>query len=383
MLDPAREPWLRPRAAYIHVPFCAHHCAYCDFAVATGAERNIDLYLESLEVEMASLGRPHPVETVFIGGGTPTHLSPRQLERLIELTQRWLPGATEFSIETTPESIDREKLALLAAGGVNRVSVGAQSFDPRTLRALDRRHSAEDVERAVRLVAAHFDNWSLDLIFGVPGQMLADWLRDLEQAVGSAPPHVSTYGLTYEKGTPLWKDRERGLVQPVGEEVELAMYLSAIDRLAAAGLEQYEVSNHARPGWECRHNQIYWANFAYLGFGVGAARYVAGRRELNTRDLTTYLRRTLSGESPTFQTEQLDPRARAFETIAVQLRRRRGIDRASFAAQTGFELNSLAGERINRLAEQELICDDGRSIALTRRGLCLADSVIADLLAGP
>jgi oxygen-independent coproporphyrinogen-3 oxidase len=373
------SPWLTPRAAYIHVPFCAHHCGYCDFAVATGVDHQIDLYLEALEVEMATLGEPQPVETIFIGGGTPTHLGPRQLERLLGMIQRWFSGAQEFSIESTPESLTDEKVAILAEHSVNRVSIGVQSFDDRTLAALDRRHSAADVSPAIECVRWRIASFSLDLIFGVPGQTLADWQCDLRRALAFDPPHVSTYGLTYEKGTPLWKDRERGRVHPLSEDDELAMYEHALDALAAAGIEQYEVSNHAKPGSECRHNQSYWANLAYFGFGVGAARYVDGRRELNARSLDTYLRRVLAGESPTIQSEQLLAPERAQETIGLQLRRRQGIVREEFAGQTGFRLDDLAGEALIRLAELGLIRDDGRSVALTRRGFCLADSVIAEM----
>jgi oxygen-independent coproporphyrinogen-3 oxidase len=373
-------PWLTPRAAYIHVPFCAHHCGYCDFAVATGVDHQIDLYLEALEMEFATLGEPRAVETIFIGGGTPTHLSVRQLERLLASICTWFGEVQEFSIESTPESLTDEKVAILAEHGVNRVSVGVQSFDPQTLSALDRRHSADDVPRAIECVRRQIANFSLDLIFGVPGQSLADWQGDLRRASEFDPPHVSTYGLTYEKGTPLWKERERGRVHPLSEDAELAMYEYALDALAAAGIEQYEVSNHAKPGSECRHNQIYWGNLAYFGFGVGAARYVDGRRELNTRSLKTYLRHVLAGESPTIQSEQLNERERAQETIGLQLRRRQGIVREEFAAQTGISLDDLAGEALIRLAQLGLIRDDGRCVTLTRRGLCLADSVIAELV---
>jgi oxygen-independent coproporphyrinogen-3 oxidase len=384
-------PWLHPRSAYIHVPFCAHHCGYCDFAVVTGEEHRTDLYLEALEIEMATLGSPQPVETVFIGGGTPTYLNARQLERLLRIVRIWLAienpqsaihnPPSEFSIESTPESLTDEKVAILADHGVNRVSIGVQSFHSNTLKALDRRHSAEDVPRAIECVRRRIPNFSLDLIFGVPGQSLADWQSDIERALEFDPPHVSTYGLTYEKGTPLWKDRERGRVQPLSEDDELAMYIFALDALGRAGINQYEVSNHARPGWECRHNQTYWANFAYFGFGVGAARYLNGRRELNSRSFETYLGRVLSGESPTIQSEQLTALERARETITVQIRRSSGIDREGFVAQTGYTLDQLSRERLKSLANLDLIRDDGSSVRLTRMGYYVVDSVIAELLA--
>jgi oxygen-independent coproporphyrinogen-3 oxidase len=399
-------PWLWPRAAYLHVPFCAHHCGYCDFAVVTGADDRIDQYLDALETELALLlGEPQPVETIFIGGGTPTYLSAGQLDRLMRIVGKWLPfEATgigyrvsaigkegfaipdtrypipEFSIESTPESLTPEKVAVLADHGVTRVSIGVQSFRQETLAVLERQHTPADTPRAVECVRRRIDNVSLDLIFGVPGQTLADWDADLRQALALTPDHVSTYGLTYEKGTPLWQQRRRGLIRVLDEDAELAMYLHALDILAAAGYRRYEVSNHAKPGRECRHNQTYWANWAYFGVGVGAARYVDGRRDLNTRSLANYLDRLRSGRPATVQSEALAPEDRARETISTQLRRTEGIERTSFRAQTGFDLDTLAGPKLDRYVAVGLLHDDGESVSLTRAGVCVADSVIAELL---
>jgi oxygen-independent coproporphyrinogen-3 oxidase len=400
-------PWLEPRTAYLHVPFCAHHCGYCDFAVTAGSDHLIDHYLDALAAELATLGEPFPVETLFIGGGTPTYPNPDQLRRLLAAINRWLPlqrsenrsqeseelssdrcpltsdlFCNEFSVESTPESLTDAKVALLAEHGVTRVSVGVQSFRPESLAALDRRHTAEQIPRAVELVRKHGLHLSLDLIFAAPGSTPESWAADLDAAHALTPDHVSTYGLTYEKGTPLWKERRAGRVSPVGEDDELAMYELAIDRLTAAGFEHYEVSNFARPGARCRHNERYWANEAYHGFGVGAARYVNGVRELNTRDTKGYIRKVLSGESPTLQSERLGPRDRAFETVGTQLRRLAGIQRARFREQTGFDLDGLIGERLRRLVDAGLLSDGGDSVRLTRRGLHVADGVIEELMKG-
>jgi oxygen-independent coproporphyrinogen-3 oxidase len=374
-------PWLWPRAAYVHVPFCAHHCGYCDFAVVTGADDRIDEYVAAIGRELESLLKePQPVETIFIGGGTPTYLSAAQLERLLTFIKEWFPHSVEFSIESTPESLTPEKVAVLADHGVNRVSIGVQSFDPRALTVLERIHSPADVPRAVQCVRRRIENVSLDLIFGVPGQSLGDWDADLKRALALEPDHISTYGLTYEKGTPLWKQRKRGLVQSLDEDAELAMYLHTLDTLAAAGYRRYEVSNHARPGRECEHNCTYWANWAYFGVGVGAARYVNGTRELNTRSLPTYLEHIAAGRPATFQSETLPPDERARETIGTQVRRVEGIDREQFREQTGFELDALAGAPLERHVINGLLTDDGRKVALTRSGVCVADSLIADLM---
>jgi oxygen-independent coproporphyrinogen-3 oxidase len=375
-------PWVEPRTAYIHVPFCAHHCGYCDFAVSAGNDHLIDHYLDAIALELATLREPRPVETLFIGGGTPTYLNADQLGRLLAVINRWLPvpRGNEYSIESTPDSIDDEKTALLAEHGVTRISIGVQSFRPESLAALDRLHTPAQIPRAVAGVRRQSLALSLDLIFAAPGSTIDSWNADLEAALALSPDHISTYGLTYEKGTPLWKQRSGGSVLPVTEDDELAMYEHAIDRLTAAGFEHYEVSNFARPGFRCRHNERYWANEAYYGFGVGAARYVEGVRELNTRDTRLYIRKVLSGESATFQSEELCPRDRAFETIGTQIRRAGGIDRVRFREQTGHDLDDLTGERLTALTANGLLAADGDSVRLTRRGLFVADAVIEELM---
>src|SRR5207248_2801269 len=221
---------------------------------------------------------------------------------------------------------------------------------------------------------------SLDLIFGIPGQTESEWQEDLVRALGLGPDHLSTYGLTYEKGTPLWKQRSRGEIVPLGEEQELALYARGIDTLEAAGFEHYEISNFARPGRRCRHNQVYWANEAYFGFGMGAARYIQGCREVNTRDLGRYMRLALSGEPATAQSETLAPEERARETMAVQLRRAEGVHRPGFRVQTGFDLDALAGPALGRQVALGLLRDDDVRVSLTRQGKYLADAVIQELL---
>lgn len=349
------------------------------------------LYLEGLSAELATLGRPQPVHSIFIGGGTPTYLDCRRLERLLGEINRWfLPmsgtnhepnsAKIEFSIEANPGSLTADKIKILANFGVTRVSLGSQSFQPHVLRVLERDHVPEDVPRAVEMVKNQINQVSLDLIFGVPEQAQSDWQQDLEQALALKPDHLSTYGLTYEKGTRLWKQRQGGFVQPLDEDTELAMYLHALDALGEAGFEHYEISNHARPGKRCRHNEVYWANEAYFGFGLGAARYIEGRRELNTRSIQEYIRKTLAGEPATFQYEVLGPEERARETMALQLRRSNGIDRRGFRDQTGFDLDALTGAALARQVELGLIEDHGAGVHLTRRGKCVADAVIREFL---
>ena len=384
MTDPGRrEPWFWPRAAYVHVPFCAHKCGYCDFASLAGSDHLADRYLDALGREMAAIGPPQMVDTIFIGGGTPTRLDARQLGRLLAMVRErfYLVEGGEWTVEANPGTLDEEKADVLAAGGVNRVSLGAQSFRPETLRALERNHGPDEVPRALDLIRPRFPFWSFDLIFGVPGSTPDHWAADLETALGLGPSHLSCYGLVFEKGTALWKQRAAGLVHEVDEEAERAMYEHTIDRLADAGLGMYEISNFARAGHESRHNLIYWANDAYFGVGLGAARYVEGVRASNTRDLPAYLHRLENGLAMIGPTETLDPEARARETAVLMLRRVQvGIDRGDFLRRTGLDLDALAGPALPRHVAGGLIEDDGTRVRFTREGLFLADTVLCDLL---
>jgi oxygen-independent coproporphyrinogen-3 oxidase len=367
------------------VPFCAHKCGYCDFASLAGVDHLADRYLTALECEMAmSLGgEPREVDTIFVGGGTPTRLDATQLAVLLAMIRRWFPMADggEWTVEANPGTLDVDKAEVLADGGVNRVSLGAQSFHTALLKVLEREHAPDEVARALDLVRPRFPRWSFDMIFGVPGADLAMWEADLATALALDPAHLSCYGLVYEKGTALWKEWQAGQVKAVDEEVERAMYAHTMDRLAGAGLLQYEISNFAVPGQESRHNLVYWANEAYFGVGVGAARYLDGVRSVNTRDLPGYLRRIEAGEPATGPSERLAPEARARETAVLMLRRTiLGIDRGDFARRTGFDLDRLAGPALARHTAGGLLDDDGCRVRFTRDGLFLADTVLCDLL---
>jgi len=373
-------PTKAPTAAYVHVPFCAHRCGYCDFTLVAGKDHLVGDYLRALEIELRSLGRPRPVCTLFLGGGTPTHLAPDALDRLLALVCDWfelLPGF-EFSVEANPAGLGREKVDILAAHGVNRVSLGVQSFDDEILKFLERDHDAAQIEAATHWIAEKIPNFSFDLIFGVPGQTLGLWRETLARAVALGPRHVSTYGLTFEKGTAFWSRRAKGTLSQIGDELERAMYAAAMDDLASAGFEQYELSNFARPQSRCRHNETYWAGKSYFGFGPGAARYLAGRRETNHRSVTTWIARVFSGKSPVGDVDELSPADRARETLVVGLRRARGVSRHEFRAQTGFDLDEVAGAAIARHCASGLLELTSDGVRLTREGRFLADTVIVD-----
>lgn len=381
--DPGPSPpWRVPTAVYVHIPFCRHHCHYCDFAIATGKNHLKDRYLDAVEAEFTRLGESRPVETWFWGGGTPSELSPEQILRLCQIMRRWVPlnPGGEFSLEVNPDDCDPARLAAMAEGGVTRVSIGVQSFHNATLEFLERRHDPTQVASAVALARqSGIANISLDLIFGSPGQSLELWKRDLQSALEFQPNHFSTYGLTYEKGTPLWKRMTKGDFLPLADDQELSRYELAIDLLEQAGFEHYEVSNFAKPGRRCKHNEVYWANHAYFGAGMGAARYVNGKREVNTRDLDAYLRKSLAGEETAFQSESLSPLEEAKETLGLNLRRQAGARRAEFLQRTGLHLEEIVGSKAEPLVEKGLLIQDMQGVRLTRQGRYLFDWVIGRL----
>jgi oxygen-independent coproporphyrinogen-3 oxidase len=376
------SPFATPRAAYVHVPFCRHRCGYCNFTVVAGRDDLIEAYLTALELELSGLHEPHEVDTLFFGGGTPTHLPPVMLERLLKLALHWFPlsAGHEFSVEANPADLDAAKVDLLAAYGVNRISLGAQSFNAERLQLLERDHRDGDIERSLRLAREKIRSVSLDLIFGVPGETLDQWAADLAAGLRLEPQHVSTYGLTFEWGTTFWGRLQRGELPRLGEELERDMYGHAIDRLTATGYEHYEVSNFGLPGHRCRHNETYWSGAGYYAVGPGASRYVEGRRETNHRSTTTWIKRVLAGESPVAESETLSPEDRAREALVLGLRRLEGVDREKFAQRTGYKIESLVGPELRRFVELGFLRDASGRVQLTREGLFVSDSLWPEFL---
>ena len=337
----------------------------------------VDAYLQAIAQELSWLENPRQVDTLFIGGGTPTHLSCEQLQQLCATVTRWFPLAEghEFSVEANPLDLTTEKAELLASHGVNRISLGAQSFSADKLVMLERDHRAEQIVTAFQAARDTMRSVSVDLIFGAPAETLEHWEVDIQRVLDLAPDHVSTYGLTFERGTSFWSRLQKEELAQVTEEEERRMYLAAIDRLTRAGFEHYEVSNFAKPGHRCQHNEVYWTGDTYFAAGPGAARYVEGRRETNHRSTTTYLKRVLAGQSPVAESEVLSPEDSARERLVFGLRRLEGVDRAGFAADTGFEIDQLVRRRLAELVSADLLEDNGSRIRLTRKGLLVSDSI--------
>jgi oxygen-independent coproporphyrinogen-3 oxidase len=376
------HPFAEPRAAYIHVPFCVHRCGYCNFTLVARREDLIGPYLDAIERELSWLATPRQVDTLFLGGGTPTHLPPAELRRLLSLARRWFPLADgyELSVEANPADLDESRVLVLAEQGVTRLSLGVQSFRDAKLAVLERDHRQADIIRSYELARRHIGSVSVDLIFGTPSETLCQWQDDLRTAIALGPDHVSTYGLTFERGTTFWNRLQHGTLARLDEELERDMFAAAIDMLAAAGFEHYEVSNFARPGHRCRHNEVYWAADGYFAAGPGAARYVAGRREVNHRSTSTYIKRVLAGQSPVAEAEELSPADRAREALVLGLRRMAGIEREPFARRFGYPINDLAGETIRHLTNLALLVADGQRIHLSREGLFVSDSIFGQLL---
>ncbi len=371
-----------PRAVYVHVPFCRRRCGYCSFTVVAGRDDLQEPFLQAVGRELESIGGPVPVDTLYLGGGTPTALTPARLTRLCQLLSQACPPRPgyEWSAEANPDGLDPARIEALRSAGVNRISLGVQSFDAHKLEQLERTHRPADIQEMYPLVRAAFPSVSLDLICAVPGETRDRWRADLEAALALAPDHLSLYTLTFEKGTTFWGRQRRRALVPPDEATQRDLLELAWDRLRAAGWEHYEVSNFARPGHRCRHNEVYWKGEPYFAVGPGAARYVNGCRETNHRSTFTYLRRVLTGHSPVAESERLAVRDRAREMLVFRLRMLEGISRAEFRQRSGCDLDELVGRPLRQFAAWGLVQDSGDRICLTREGLLVSDALWPELL---
>ena len=380
----AAAPW----AVYWHVPFCVKRCHYCDFATDALAfkpderQTRTDAYLEAARRELAD-SPSRPARTVFFGGGTPTTLPAETLAELlaaIDAHHGLLPGA-EVSIEANPTTAEAGKFRAIREAGFNRLSLGVQSFNDGLLAALGRVHSVADAERAYRLARqAGFENVSVDLMFALPTQDLRDWRAALDRAIDLAPEHCALYGLTVEPGTPLEKQVTTGRVRLVDPDLEADMYELAIERLGEAGYEQYEISNFAKPGRRCEHNQVYWRNEEYRGYGPGAASYAGRRRWLNVASTDEYVRRLGHAATSEDSFETCDAAGERRETMYLGLRMIDGVDSARFAARYGGPPETWFAEPLDRLTSQGLVERTTDGWRLTRQGVMLSNRVFMEFV---
>lgn len=380
----AGEPFQLDVGLYIHVPFCATKCGYCDFYSTVPHAGAFEPLVDALLCELAQRLEPcMRVETIFVGGGTPTLLPLSPLRNLMQALARIAVDhrPVEFTVEANPASLNDAKAGLLRECGVTRISMGAQSFHAHELRALDRIHKPEDIATSAAVIhRAGFAHFNLDLIFGIPGQTPASWDESVRRAIALGPDHLACYGLTYEPDTPLREKLDAGLIRPVEEEFEADLYTTTMSRLEGAGFAQYEISNYAKPGAQSRHNIRYWLNLPGIGIGPSAATYLHGRRWRNVPDTAQYVRRLAVGTPTAIDEEELGPLERAGETAMLQLRLVEGIGRERFSRATGYDPVELFAEVIERHVKSGLLSVTSSHIALTRRGRLLGDLVVADFL---
>jgi oxygen-independent coproporphyrinogen-3 oxidase len=316
------------RHLYIHVPFCARRCAYCDFSIAVRKFVPVDDYLRGIELELARYPLEGPLTTLYLGGGTPSRLGGDGIERLIEIVTSRVPLApdAEVTMEANPDDVSDRRIAAWRRAGVNRLSIGAQSFDQRVLKWMHRTHDASATEVAVQLAReGGIENLSLDLIFATPTELERDWMRDVSLALALEPPHLSVYGLTVEPGTPLARWRARGEAREAPEERFEREFLGAHAALAAAGYEHYEVSNYARPGSASRHNSAYWQRAPYLGLGPSAHSFDGRTRRWNASAYVEWLMRLDQRGDPVEDQEVLTEEQVEAEQIYLGLRTKAGI----------------------------------------------------------
>ncbi|KML13252.1 coproporphyrinogen III oxidase [Bacillus safensis] len=375
------------KAAYIHIPFCEHICHYCDFNKFFIKTQPVDEYLAALEKEMQ-----HTIEqkgeqelkTIFIGGGTPTSLTVSQLDRLMNSIHRVLKptkNLIEFAVEANPDELSLEKLQVLKAAGVNRLSFGVQTFEDDLLKKIGRVHQKKDVLTSFeRARAIGFDNISLDLMFGLPHQEKHHVMNSLETAFLLGAEHYSVYSLIVEPKTVFYNLMQKGKLHLPPQEREAEMYELVMDEMERHGLKQYEISNYAKPGFESQHNLTYWSNEDYFGFGAGAHGYVDGIRNVNAGPVKHYLELIDQTGFPYKETHQVTKEERIEEEMFLGLRKIEGVKSADFQAKYGAAPETLFSTVLEDLVEKGLIVKDDMGIRLTRKGKLLGNEVFQAFL---
>ena len=373
-----------PAGLYIHIPFCKSRCSYCDFATDVWrSDEGVERYVSALEREISTFefrisnSETAEIDTVYFGGGTPSLLSPSQLDRIRKLVVKRFDvnSNAEITLEMNPATVTPKKLAAFRSSGVNRASFGVQTFDDRALKLLARGHDADDARTTFKMLRdAGFDNISFDLIAGLPGQTLDNWRENLDEAIVMSPEHLSLYLLEIHEGTPL-ADQVRSKRQPQPDsELAAEMYELMLDRLAAAGYLQYEISNFAKPGFESRHNSKYWTLDPVFGFGVSAHSFDGHQRYANERDTAKYVALLERNESPEVMREDIDE---ASEFIFLGLRLENGISLLDYKQRFDRDLMGEFSSEIARLISDGLVQDNKDRLKLTRLGKLYSNEVFA------
>lgn len=378
------------RGVYIHIPFCHQICNYCDFNKVFFKNQPVDEYIEALgrEMEMTVAGMPEAftnIETIFLGGGTPTALSAEQIEKLLSLITKHIPMSSvkEFSSEANPDELTIDKLQALYNGGVNRLSMGVQSFDQSLLKKIGRTHSNEHVYETIQNAKnVGFKNISIDLMYGLPGQTMEEWQETLEKALALNLPHYSAYSLIVEPKTIFYIQYAKGKLHLPTEDLEADMYGVLMDTMEAHGLRQYEISNFANEGYESTHNKIYWDNDEYAGFGAGAHGYLEGIRYSNVAPIKKYIETVMAGERPLLHEHEVTGDEKLEEQMFLGLRKSAGVTHEEFEKKFGQPMLSIYKEIIDQLQEEQLIEIDSEGIRLTRKGRFIGNEVFQRFLVG-
>lgn len=369
---------------YIHVPLCISRCRYCDFYKLTPNEWDgIGRFLDCLEIELGRLPEGFSPQTIFIGGGTPTALEPGEYGRMLDAINRGIDcsNVVEFTSEANPGTLTPEKLKVMKGGGINRVSIGVQSFNNRALRLLGRIHNSKTaVEGYGMLRAAGFDNVNIDLIQSIPGMKPEDVLEDARQVAELEPDHISYYNLIYEPGTPLTHAKEQGRVVPPGDDEEADNYFAVKSCLEEAGYGHYEISNFSQQERECLHNVLYWQGGEYFGCGPSAHSHWDGKRFGNLPDLKLYCELLKAGYPPFDGVEELSATAKARETLVMWLRMTQGVDLARFSELTGFDVDALCGDSVQSMLEEGLLVRTDTHLALADGALFICNAVLSELV---
>lgn len=371
---------------YIHIPFCASKCYYCDFNSYAGKGDLARSFFEALALEAEYYLKQgtfdRGVQTIFFGGGTPSLYVDEIIGFLDVYYPRWkVVSNAEITLEANPGTVTAEKFERLRKSPVNRLSFGFQSFHPVILKKLGRTHSPEDLFRALQMARnAGFSNINCDLIFAVPGQTLEMWQEDLDRLMDLHPEHISTYNLTIEEGTRFGEWYAQGTLKMPDEDLQLVMYQFGMERLSKAGYQHYEISNFALPGFRSKHNQIYWRNEEYLGLGPGAFSYLSGRRFFNVQRIEDYIQRLLKGDSPVAEEEIINRDKQMAETLMMHLRLTEGIPLAYFRNRFGVSVEEAYPQALQKLLHLKLIERVNGYLRLTREGLYVANEVFMEFL---
>ncbi|MFC4766339.1 radical SAM family heme chaperone HemW [Effusibacillus consociatus] len=377
---------MKPSSLYIHIPFCASKCYYCDFNSYVSTGEVMDRYLDGLEKEMELLSKElpwEPLKTVFFGGGTPTMFDVKQTERMMNILNRFfrLAEGAEISVEANPGTVNLEKLRVLKEGGANRLSFGVQSFHDPILKKLGRLHDSLTVYHSYEKARqAGFSSINLDLMFGLPGQTIPIFEDSLRRIVELQPEHISAYSLKVEEGTPFAIWQERGKLQLPPEEEDLAMYQLLMDTLEAHGYQMYEISNFAKKDHDCRHNQVYWRNEPYLAAGAGAHGYVNDVRYVIQSSVPGYIETCLSGKRPVVEREEIPAEIQREDTMILGLRMIRGVEHARFKERHGVDMHNVFGREIERFVQEGLLTDNAEAVCLTKKALPIANEVFSGFL---